>query len=150
GMSETAAQAKAYRISFDALRRNPLRFPRDVAIGTWEQYRPGAYAVSWSARLPRAPDGTYPEKTIPGRRFFSWLQVLGYAAICLPALVALSLHRRMARAAWLVPLSIAFWNWVCYAVVFNANSRYRYLGEVAFCLLAAAAIALWRARPLSR
>ena len=144
GMSETAAQAKAYRISLDALRRHPLRFPRDVAIGTWEQYRPGAYAVSWSARLPRAPDGTYPEKKLPARRFFSWLQVLGYAALCLLALAAFFLHRRMPRAGWLVPLSIAFWNWVCYAVVFNANSRYRYLGEAAFCLLAAAALAAYR------
>jgi hypothetical protein len=143
GMSEPAAQAKAYRISFDALRRNPLRFPKDVAVGTWEQYRPGAYAVSWSARLPRGPDGTYPEKKLPGRRFFSWLQVLGYAAICLLALAAFFFHRRMPRTAWLVPLSIGFWNWVCYAVVFNANSRYRYLGEAAFCLLAASAVAAW-------
>jgi hypothetical protein len=150
GMSETAAQAKAYRMSLDALRANPLRFPKDVAIGTWEQYRPGAYAVSWSARLPRAPDGTYPEKKLPGRRFFSWIQVLGYAAVCLLALAALLLRQRLPRASWLVPLSLAFWNWVCYAVVFNANSRYRYLGEAAFCLLTAAAVAAWTAQRATR
>jgi len=147
GMSETAAQAKAYRISFDELRRNPLRFPRDVVIGTWEQYRPGAYAVSWSARLPRGPDGIYPEKKIPGRRLFSWIQVLGYVALCLFAALALLLVRRLPLGLWLVPVSLAFWNWVCYAVVFNASSRYRYLGEAAFCLLAAATlVAAWNAR----
>ena len=32
------------------------------------------------------------------------------------------------------------------AVVFNANSRYRYLGEAGFCLLAAAAFAAWQER----
>jgi 4-amino-4-deoxy-L-arabinose transferase-like glycosyltransferase len=146
GLSETEGQAKAYGITFEALRKNPLRFPRDVVIGTWEQYRPAAYAVSWGARLPRAPNGLYPEKKLPGRRFFSGLQVLGYAALCLLALCALFLRKRMPRAAWLVPLSIAFWNWVCYAVVFNANARYRYLGEAAFCLLAASAVAAWSER----
>jgi hypothetical protein len=150
GMSETAGQAKAYRVSLEALRKNPLRFPKDVVLGTVEQYRPGAYAVSWSARMPRGPDGIYPEKKLPGRRFFSWIQVLGYAAICLLALVALFLRRRMPRAMWLVPVSLAFWNWVCYAVVFNANARYRYLGEAAFCLLTAAAIAAWKGQRTTR
>src|SRR5262245_20387396 len=104
GLSEPEAQRKAYRVSFEALRKNPMRFARDVAIGTWEHYRPGAYAVSWSARLPRGPAGVYPEKHLPGRRFFSWLQVLGYAAVCLLALAALVLRQRMPLAVWLVPV----------------------------------------------
>jgi len=144
-LSEVEAQKRAYRMSFDALKRDPLRFPKDVVVGTWEQYRPGAYAVSWSARLPRV-NNVYPEKNIPGRRFFSWLQVLGDAARCLRARVSLFLTRRMTLAVWLVPVSLAFWSWVCYAVVFNANSRYRYLGEAAFCLLAANALVALRHR----
>ena len=141
GLPELQAHREGMRLGMEQLKKHPGRLVRDAVLGTKGFFSPGAYAVRISARLPHGPnEREYPEKRIPLRRPLAGLEVLGTFAIM--GLVVLSLFLRgLPPGARLLPLVYVGMSWLCYAVIFWANERYRFPAEAALCLLAGLALA---------
>lgn len=141
GLPELEAHRQGWRLGLEQLKKHPSRLVRDAILGTKGFFSPGAYAVRISARLPHGPnEREYPEKRIPLRRPLAGLEVLGYGVLML--LVVLSLFLKgVPRGARALPLVYVGMSWLCYAVVFWANERYRFPAEAALCLLAGIALA---------
>ena len=136
GLPELEAHRRGYQLGMEQLKKHPFQLVRDAALGTKGFFSPGAYAVRISARLPHAAnEREYPEKKIAGRRLLAGIEVLGYGVLMLLVILSLTL-RNVPPGARALPLVYLAMSWLCYAVVFWANERYRFPAEAALCLLA--------------
>lgn len=105
------------------LRENPTALVADVALGTFNLYRP-----SGSVRDEKA----YP--AVVAYNLVFWVTLLLLAAgSCL-------FWRQLNRGALMVLLGIMAMNWLCYAVIFWASPRYRFAMEVIVLIMASACI----------
>jgi hypothetical protein len=150
GMSDVAAQRRGFELGLAYLRTKPTRIFSDIARGTRRLYWPNDYPVDANVRFgPRNEEDDWPQRELPGRSLFSHTVELFYMlSVFVAPLVVLAARSYPART-WLVVVGIPLMNWVCYAVVFMAGARYRFISDVVFGAVAGAVVAgLWeRFRP---
>jgi len=142
GMNEVAMQARGYALGLDYLEHAGwLRIVEDIAAGTGGLYSPQAYpfASFWSTLAA----GTTPDDSTPNAlaRLW-WVRQLGeaYRIVLYGAVLSVLVARRFPRGAAPVLYGLVAMSWLGYAVVFWADPRYRYVAEIAFCLLTALAL----------
>lgn len=138
GLDEAGAHQAGRRLAWAFVQAHPAALAGSVARGTFELFRPSAYAASWSLAQPR-PFASAPY----GQRDLFGLPVLrGALAVSYGMLAGLALYT-VASAGWRGPkwgrclCAVIALNWLCYAVVFWSQPRYRYVSELMICLLAA-------------
>ena len=150
GLGDVEAQRRGFELGMAYLREDPTRLVGDVVRGTQRLYSPTDYAVEANLRSPRSRgDEEWPERELAGRQLFTGA-VKGFYVLSLAALpLALLAFRSYSLPVWLVVAGVPFLNWVCYAVVFMAGARYRFLAEIVFgAVMGAVVVTLWdRLRP---
>ncbi|MBT3294530.1 MAG: phospholipid carrier-dependent glycosyltransferase [Verrucomicrobia bacterium] len=135
---ETNRQQAGYRLGMEYLAQASW-FERAMGPikGTGYLYfAPSTYAVTWSSTRLRLQE---PTPTAPGwHANLKWYSTLAYGYYILFA-AALWGALKLPRFRFTVPVVLcgtAVVNWIGYAVIFWAKSRYRYLPEMMFCILA--------------
>jgi len=125
------------REGLKALAARPTRLVTDTARATIGLYSPPPRSTAWSIRLPRV-DATarWPTRDVRGIRWFDGLGYIAYVALGLLALISLRWLSSLTIEARIVTIGFIAANWVCYGVVFFGWDRYRYVGELFFCVLA--------------
>lgn len=143
GSSEVERSANAIKKGLDYIYHAPIGTQlRDTVIEAFRQYAPNGYPVFWSVALPRARDGTWPEKQLPGKQIFNTMTIIGYLIVGTLALFSLIFIKAYPPRLWITIVGFALMNLIGYAVIFAATSRYRYTIEGFLCILAA--ITVWR------
>lgn len=124
-----------------------------IPAHTIRHYAPSSYAVHFSTRLPHLDaSGAYavaprvaavvgPASTVA---LLGWCLLL--VAIAL-AVLSPRLRRSAPPRAWAILGAIVLANWLCYAVLFYGDARYRYVPEAVLCGVAGLALARVRAAP---
>jgi len=146
-MPEANRQKQGYRLGMEYLANaswleramGPLR-------GTIALYlAPSTYAVTWSTNRLRQQKPTAGDAK--GRKRWEWYFVLafGYYILLAAALWGVKELPHYRFTASVVLCGTAMTNWIGYAVIFWAKSRYRYLPEVMFCILAGMAFSRFTA-----
>jgi len=141
GLDEVEVQKKAYRLGWEYLKANPATILESVLRGTVMLYEPSTYGINWSTRLGRDPQQGWISKDVPGRRVFWYISIGAYGLLLIGVLAGPIARRAWTRLGMLVVGSMIILNWICYAVVFIGISRYHYLPELFFCIIAGAVIA---------
>lgn len=151
GLNTTQAHRRGFTLGREHLLSEPFSALSSIAKGTLQLYRPSNYGLFWST-------GWSPDKSAEMSDAFlhaaGWLlSIAGVAAyltlvgLCLIGLVLMNGLLRETRREWLLAVGM---NWMCYAVVFWATGRYRFLVEVLMCVPAGVALAAirraWSAR----
>jgi len=130
--------AAGYQIGWGFIKENPGSVLDSIVAGTRELYRPDDDGVYWSTRTHA--EGERIQKDVPLLGAWSFLGKTSLQLLEVLAVLAL-LRRRpwTKKAAWLLG-GILFANWVCYAVVFFGQPRYRWMAEMAICMIAAVGV----------
>lgn len=153
GLDEVAMQTRGYALGFEYLSHAGLRrIVRDIREGTVRLYSPSAYAFAlyWSTLtagsnpIDNRPNALHDSAALQGLAgLYSWL--LWGAGL------SLLLIRRTPPIASGVLYGLLAMNWVGYCWIFWADSRFRYVAEVVFCMLTALVVSAvvrsvrWRA-----
>jgi 4-amino-4-deoxy-L-arabinose transferase-like glycosyltransferase len=114
-----------------------VQIAEDAARGTKRLFlSSGAYSVEYNVQKARRATHRPSRRTLPrGARWFKATTLL-YFFLLAAALFSVLGIRRIPIRAWMVLYSIVFMNWVGNALAFWAKARYRFVSEVAFCILA--------------
>jgi 4-amino-4-deoxy-L-arabinose transferase-like glycosyltransferase len=139
GSNEIERSANAFKKGLDYVSHQPIG-PQiiDKVIESLHLYAPNAYPVFWSLAIPAA-DGSV-ERPLPGLQIYNLLAISGYLIVGTLAFTSLFFIRQYPVRLWITTLGFAIMNWVGYAILFAATSRYRYSIEGFLCILASAAI----------
>ncbi len=136
--NEAEQQKILYRLGFEYLARADIfDILKDLALGTAQLYLyPGTYSVHWSTRLPNIePDMPFPAKSLSGIQPLKWVTLL-YLPILLLSILSWIFFKKYLFKTWFCLYGLVFMNWVGYAWIFWGKARYRFVSEVAFCILA--------------
>ncbi|MFQ5962764.1 MAG: ArnT family glycosyltransferase [Candidatus Scalinduaceae bacterium] len=139
GKNEVQQQELGYQLGLEYLTNaSLLRIAKDIAKGTYKLFfTSDTYSVAWSTRLPRLEQGTpWPSKELKGTYWFYKL-TLTYFALFLAASLSFLFLCRYTFRMWVFLYGIVMMNWIGYALIFWGKTRYRYVSEVVFCILAA-------------
>ena len=144
GLSEVAVQARGYELGFEFLSHAGLaRIVSDIREGTVRLYSPSAYpfALYWSTLTASSnPDNNSPN-ALHESAALQGLTGL-YRWLLWGAGLSLLLIRRTPSIASGVLYGLLAMNWVGYCWIFWADSRFRFLAEVVFCMLTALVVSV--------
>ncbi len=154
GLPPVEGNREGWRLGLALLREDP--WGRGVAragVHTLKLHAPSSYAVHFSTRTPAlAPGGAYAvePRAAPLVGPASAVCLLGGAgALGLVALTVLlpRLRRAAPPRAWVLLGAVVVANWLCYAVVFHGDARYRYVPQAALCAAIGLGVAHARGSP---
>jgi 4-amino-4-deoxy-L-arabinose transferase-like glycosyltransferase len=146
GLSDVEAQRRGFELGMAYLREDPTRLLRDVATGTRRLFWPNDYAVDANVRSTKTTgEDEWPERELAGRAVFTQAVRAFYMLTIVLAPLAVLAFRAYPLKTWLVAIGVPVLNWVCYAVIFMAAARYRYITDIVLSALAGAVVvSLWQ------
>ena len=143
GMTQLEMQTRGYELGFDYIRHAGLvQLLKDAWIGTTRLYSPlsSPFALRWSTMQAGSGPDDFTRRSIPGLRLLELISAGGYGVILLAAVGSWFFRRNFSPGAFAILWSLIAVHWFTYGIVFLGESRYRYFGEILFCVLAAAMI----------
>lgn len=140
-----------WQLGWALMREDPWgSFVLHVGAHTIRLYAPSSYALHFSTRLSHTDEtGAYAvaPRVAHVVDLASGVSLLAWCLLLVPmALAVLSprLRRSAPPRAWLIVGGFVAANWLCYAVVFHGDARYRYVAEATLCGVAGLALARLR------
>ena len=149
GVHQLELHQRGYELGFAYIRRVGVRgVLRDMLIATGQQYSPltSPYAIGFSTRQAGPNPDEFTARPVAGARALGWVNAAGYGVLLIVALGSVFFARRLPGVALVVLYGIVLMNWLAHCWVYLGGGRYRYVAEVAFCILAAVTITSVRSR----
>ena len=147
GLTQLQMQTRGYELGIDYIRRAGFsRLLKDAWIGTTRLYSPvsSPFSLRWSTMQAGAGPDDFTRRPIPGMRFLELVSGT-YGLIALAAAASWLLRRHFPPGTFAVIWSLIAIHWITHGLVFLGESRYRYVAEILFCLLAAHVVTKVRA-----
>lgn len=154
GLPPIEGNRAGWRLGLALLREDPWgRGVARAAVHTVKLYAPSSYAVHFSTRRPElAATGAYAveprvEAAVGPASAVCLLGACGSLALVALSVISPRLRHAAPTRAWLLLGAVVVANWLCYAVVFHGDARYRYVSQAALCVAIGVGLAHARGRP---
>lgn len=130
--------AIGFEEGWNFIKEHPGSVFDSIVEGTRKLYEPDDSGVYWSTQTHAG--GERVQKDFPLLGVWSFLSKTSFQLLEVMAILALfRLKPWTKKAAWVLG-GILFANWLCYAVVFFGKPRYRWMAELAICMIAAVGV----------
>jgi hypothetical protein len=139
GLDHVQKAKRGWKLGFEYVRSDPSHLLRNLRVGTWQLYAALPSGLHWSTltALYWTEAGWYQAiKEMPSRRIFEFLSRWSLRILLVLSISSLLFLRRLPVASWAILLMWVAANWFGFAILFAAMPRYRYVAEIAHCILA--------------
>jgi hypothetical protein len=153
GVHQLELHRRGYELGLEYIRRvGVVGVLHDMLIATGQHYSPlgSPYAVRFSTSQAGPNPDQFTEKPVAGALALGWVNQAIYGLLLVAALGSLFFARRLPGVALVVLYGFVVMNWLAHCWIYLGGGRYRYVAEVAFCILAAVTIMSLRNRKSAR